>query len=211
MEPIRRPEGRPPSVFDLRVVFVPDDPSMFVRLGDVQTSHVVDGVLAMLVADVDGQAIPLTRGLVETAGWDPWEAWSSARGLTEILEGADERQVLDVDGAEIVALQSGRPYLPTLMTALDSVVPTIGERGALVSAPSRHSLLVHPLHDETGRIALEALVPLSRAVHDSDGAPLSPHVYWWRNGALSCIPTVWGREGIDAYLSDELASLLDAA
>ena len=89
--------------------------------------------------------------------------------------------------------------------------PAIGERGALVSAPSRRGVLVHPLHDETGRTALEALAPLTRAVHRSDGAALSPHVYWWRDGRLSCIPTVSRPYGVDAYPSAELASLLDAA
>lgn len=204
-------QRRPPSVFDLRIAFVADDPAALDGLGSAQTAPVCDGILAMLVADADGRPLPISRRLIDAAGWDPWEAWASARSLTETLEGPDEDRLIDVGGAELISLYSARPYLASLLPVLDRYVPEIGERGALVSAPSRHGLLIHPLHDETGRCALDALVPLTRSVHRNDGAPLSPQVYWWQQGILSCIPTVFGRDGIDAYPSPELAEWLDAA
>ena len=153
-----------PSVFDLRIALIPDDPMSEGRWRECQPVAVHEGTLEMLVADLPEGPTPLTTEVVERLDWDPWEAWASARSLTQTLEGADEVNLLDVGDAELVHLYSDRPYLASLIAVVDRLVSGIGERGALVSIPSRHGMLVHPLHDPTGRAALGAMVPLTRSV-----------------------------------------------
>lgn len=200
-----------PSVFDLRIALVPDDPVSESRWRGCDPVSLYEGALEMLVADMDEGPTPLTAELVERMDWDPWESWASARSLTEVLESPDEVNVLDVGDAELIHLYSDRPYLASLIGVIDQHVAEIGERGALVSMPSRHGVLVHPLHDPSGRAALGAMVPLTRSVYQQGPGSVSPHVYWWREGAIDWIPTSMSREGVDCYPSTELAELLDAA
>ena len=200
-----------PSMFDLRIALVPDDPVSESQWRDCEPVALHEGTLEMLVADMAEGPTPLTTETIERLDWDPWETWASARSLTEALEGADEVNVIDVGDAELIHLYSDRPYLASLIGVVDQLVEGIGERGALVSIPSRHGLLVHPLHDATGRAALGAMVPLTRSVFQSGPGSVSPHVYWWRNTVVDWIPTAMSPEGVDCYPPSELAELLDAA
>ena len=52
------------------------------------------------------------------------------------------------------------------------------------------------------------MIPITRQVHQSGPGSLSPHVYWWRDGSLTWIPTYFGRDGVEFHAPNGLADLI---
>ena len=100
-----------------------------------------------------------------------------------------------------------------MIGAIDDVIAEyahIGERGAIVSMPIRHSVLVHPIDDSTVRPAIAGMIPITRQLFKQGPGSVSPHLYWWRDGALEWIPTFFDGtpSGVEVYPSSELSDLV---
>ncbi len=134
-------------------------------------------------------------------------SWNSAWGQTRTLEQPQEINTIDANGVPLMHLFSDTLYGASFVPFLRDVVDVGGE-GALVSIPLVHSVLVHPITEVSVVQAAQAMIPITRQVHKSGPGSLSPHVYWWRDGSLTWIPTYFGRDGVEFHAPNGLADLI---
>ncbi|MEV3989887.1 immunity 49 family protein [Streptomyces sp. NPDC049837] len=59
--------------------------------------------------------------------------------------------------------------------------------GALFTVPSRHYLAFHPLEDRQVVGAVNDLAAFGLGAHNDNPGPLSPRLYWWHEGAITCL------------------------
>jgi hypothetical protein len=196
------------SVFDLRVRLVPDDPADREVFRELCVRPFADGVVEVLSVDVPDAVRIVSRRELGENGIDVEEAWASAWLQTESLEQPDEVNVIDVGGSSVVHVFGERVFTASLVGRIEDFVGPIGPNGALVSIPHSHSILVHVIDDITVTIAVSAMIPITRQVHRQGPGSVSPHLYWWRNGELACIPTYFAADGVEAYPSPELVAVL---
>jgi hypothetical protein len=203
----------PFSMFDLRVRLVPDTPAdsdTFKRFG---ARPFAEGVIALLAVDVADAVRCVPADEVRELGWDVDEAWASAIVQTELLEVPEELHTIDLGGAELLHVFGERPFTASMVGVVDKLIATaapIGDDGAIVSIPLRHSILVHPLVDDSVAAAITGLVPITRQLYKQGPGSVSPHLYWWRDGGLTWIPTVFEHDTmrIEYYAPPELADIL---
>jgi hypothetical protein len=205
--------AEPSSMFDLRIRLVPDTPTDAAVLRQLGGRPFADGIVQVLAVDVDDAVRCVPTSEVAAHGWDVDEAWASALAQTELLEVPDEIHVIDIGGAEMIHVFGERPFIAGMIGAIDDVIAEyahIGERGAIVSMPIRHSVLVHPIDDSTVRPAIAGMIPITRQLFKQGPGSVSPHLYWWRDGALEWIPTFFDGtpSGVEVYPSSELSDLV---
>jgi hypothetical protein len=205
--------AEPISMFDLRVRLVPDTPgdaATFERFG---ARRFAEGIVALLAVDVADAIRCVSVGEVAALGWDVEETWASAHAQTIVLEQPEELHTIDVGGASFLHVFGERPFTASMVTAVDDLidpVAPIGHAGAIVSLPLRYSILVHPVVDQSVITAIEAMVPITRQLFKQGPGSVSPHLYWWRNGELTWLPTVFEHHGLDVefYAPDELNEII---
>jgi hypothetical protein len=203
----------PFSMFDLRIRLVPDAPADADSLRRLGARPFADGIVQLLAVDVETavRCVPATE--IAALGWDIDEAWASATVQTEMLEVPEEIHTIDIGGAQMIHVFGERPFLASMVGVVDQLIVghgNIGERGAIISMPLRHSLLVHPIADTDVRIAIAGMIPVTRQLHKQGPGSVSPHLYWWRGGTLEWVPTFFDGtiNGVDYYPSDELAKTI---
>lgn len=196
------------SMIDLRVRLVADNPADRQVFAELCVRPFADGIVEVLAVDVPDAIRLVPRREIDELGWDLDEAWSSAWAQTEALEQPDEVNVIDVGGADVVHIFGHRVFNASLVRQIEDVVGTIGPDGAIVSIPHSHSVLVHVIEDTTVVTALNALIPITRQVHRHGPGSVSPQLYWWRGGELTCIPTYFAPDGVEVYPSPELVEIL---
>ncbi|MFJ4616816.1 immunity 49 family protein [Streptomyces sp. NPDC088812] len=59
--------------------------------------------------------------------------------------------------------------------------------GALVAVPTRHLLAFHPIEDGTAVDAVNDLGAYALGAHQDGPGALSPRLYWWHQGRLTCL------------------------
>lgn len=201
------------STFDLRIRLVPDSPADGEVLRSLGARPFVEGIVQVLAIDVAGAVRCVPEREVTELGWDRDAVWASALAQTELLEVPDELHTIDIGGVDILHAFSERAFMASTVRVVDHVVGEIahiGDSGAIVSMPLRHSLLVHPIDDDSARTAIAGLIPITRQLFKQGPGSVSPHLYWWRDGKLQWIPTFFDGTmgGVEFYPSDELANVV---
>jgi hypothetical protein len=74
--------------------------------------------------------------------------------------------------------------------------------------PARHYALIHVLRDKTARPALLMMARLARNLHAQEQGPISPDVFWWRDGGWMAIPSVESDAKVTLRPGPELSFLL---
>jgi len=201
------------SMLDLRVQVAPDSPVLLHQHEAMGARPFAEGVVQYLVARTATASRPISPGEIERRGWDLEAAWSSAWALTRTLEQPSESNVIDTGRADLHHLYSahefGASFVPFLDDALADSAP-LGDHGAVVSFPMRHSVLIHPISGGEVIDAIQAMIPITRQTHQTGPESVSAHLYWWQCGHLTWIPTYYGRDGIEFYPPTEFADLIDA-
>lgn len=91
---------------------------------------------------------------------------------------------------------------------LSRVLGTDAPDGVLVAMPARHYALIHVLRDKTARPALLMMARLARNLHAQEQGPISPDVFWWRDGGWMAIPSVESDTRVTLRPGPELSFLL---
>ncbi len=197
--------------FDVRVRLLPDD---MAPSGDGAGSYGTPTVRPFAEGIVQALTVRGADGDRELAADDELVVddtlWRSAWALTRMLERPQEINTIDASGTKLVHLFTdtyGATFVPFLRDVLDGDL-RIGAKGALVSMPLAHSVLIHPIDDSSVVQAAQAMIPITRQVHKAGPNSLSPHVYWWRDGDLTWVPTYFGRDGIEFHAPNGLADLI---
>lgn len=87
--------------------------------------------------------------------------------------------------------------------------PAIPAEGVLVVVPNRHNLVFYPLADEHVGEAVNSLAQFAFGAYEDGPGRLSPRVFWWRAGTLTCI-TAFEPESRTMSISppDELMTIM---
>lgn len=200
----------PFSMLDLRVRLLPDDQAdreVLKRLGARSFAEGVVETLTVRLAD-GVRAVPTSE--IDELDWDVDQAWESAWAQTRTLERPEEVNFIDVSGAEVIHLFSEHCFGASFVPYLDDVLDGLGEHGAIVAIPVRHSVLVHPVFDMSILTAVQAMIPITRQVNRTGPGSVSAHLYWWRPGSMMWIPTYFAPDGMEFYPPNELAEVIDA-
>ena len=202
-----------PSMLDLRVRLAPSDPLLASEHQSLGARPFAEGVVQYLVVRTEAGVRPLSLAAVERLGWSVDDAWSSAWALTRMLERPSELNPMDTGRAMLIHLYSehefGASFVPFLADVL-SATERFDDHGAVVSIPMRRSVLVHPIRGGEVVEAVQAMIPITRQVHQTGPDSVSAHLYWWKAGKLTWIPTYYGRDAIEFYPPEEFADLIDA-
>ena len=125
----------------------------------------------------------------------------------------DQHEVLEHQGGRVDILLGDSMFVASTLVVLADVLaglglPAPGPRGVFVAAPFRHQLAFHVLQDSTAIPSLDVLAALARAGFDDAPGPVSPDVFWWRDGTLEKL-TVNEPDGIRIEVGPELTDVLN--
>jgi hypothetical protein len=125
----------------------------------------------------------------------------------------DQHEVLEHQGGRVDILLGDSMFVASTLVVLPEVLaglglPAPGPRGVFVAVPFRHQLAFHVLQDATAIPSLNVMAAFARAGFDDAPGPVSPDVFWWRDGALDKL-TVNDPDGIRIDVGPELADVLD--
>jgi hypothetical protein len=196
------------SILDVRFRLRADELSMKPAVESCDARPYAAGILQTLVVQGDNALRDLSVAEVVGREWDVESTWASAWAQTRVLERPTEINAIDASGVEIIHLFND-PLGASFVPYLADVLP-IHEHGALVSMPVEHSLIVRPIDGGDEIVpAAHTMIPITRQVHSSGPQSLSAHVYWWRDGLLTLVPTYFASDGIRFYPPTGLAELID--
>jgi hypothetical protein len=198
----------PFSMIDLRVQLLPDNQSDREVLRLLGARPFAEGVVQTLAVRLADSVRTVPTIEIAELGWDLEESWDDAWSQTRAFERPDSGNYVDSSEAELIHLYSEHPFGASFVSYLDDVVEIDEEHGALVSMPIRHSVLVHPICDATVLAAANEMIPITRQVNFSGQGPVSAHLYWWRDGSLTWIPTYLAPDGMEFYPPRELCELI---
>jgi hypothetical protein len=125
----------------------------------------------------------------------------------------DQHEVLEHQGGRVDILLGDSMFVASTLVVLPEVLaglglPAPGPRGVFVAVPFRHQLAFHVLQDATAIPSLNVMAAFARAGFDDAPGPVSPDVFWWRDGSLDKL-TVNDPDGIRIDVGPELADVLD--
>lgn len=198
----------PIASIDLRVRLVPGSPIERPILDSVGARWVTADLAAVLVVVDERTMRTVGATEIEERGWDLDRVWESAWAQTEQLEEPDQLEVIDVSGVDVVHMSGTGSLTASLVCSLEQHIGPVGANGAIVAVPCDDMVLVHPIEGPTSRRAIGTLVPIVRRLHADGPGSLSPQLYWWRDGRLVWIPTVFGGETNEVYLPAGLSDVL---
>ncbi len=190
----------------LRVRLFPPDVAGDERI----TWPVADGLVAALVFD-----LPSAIRTVSPAEADRWgvpleELRAAALGNLA-LERAPEREPFDADGVTLHAIHGESFFTAThalvLPAANDAV---LHPHGALVTAPTRHGVIWHAIHDLAVVRALHALARIGDGMFHEGPGGISPHVYWARGGRWMRSPVELDEGRVSVTPPEPFVAMLDA-
>ncbi|GAA4388425.1 hypothetical protein [Tsukamurella soli] len=175
------------------------------------------GIAEVLTVDYPERVAILPDPAVERlAPLGPWLDLARAN-LRRTIAAADVTvQRLGREGEGFPVAVSDCVYLASAATFLPEVLPLwqpgIDLRGGvLFCVPSRQQLAFQACTDATAVLCALALMPRFSVGGYADGVgPLSPHVYYWRDGTVQQITRITGNS-IEVHLGPELEALLSAA
>lgn len=200
-------EVRPPESLDavrdtlfLRVLAAGDLPSR----GGVRPFG-ADLVQAAAVDHPDHVATLMEAEPIDRlGGWDV-VAQAARANLVGLRAEQTRRWVDETTGAEVLLSMGGFFHASRLLVLAAALAQDFGveqpPHGVLVAVPNRHLLGAHVLVGvDEALVALQRLAALAEREHQAAPGPLSPNVYFWRDGAVSQVTRLGsdGRLVVDA-------------
>jgi hypothetical protein len=125
----------------------------------------------------------------------------------------DRHEVLEHEGGRVDVLLGDSMFVASTLVVFADVlaglgIPAPGPRGVFVAAPFRHQLAFHVVRDATAIPSLHVMAAFARAGYDDAPGPVSPDVFWWRDGALEKL-TVNEPDGIRIVVGPALTDVLN--
>jgi hypothetical protein len=145
-----------------------------------------DLVLA-LVIDLPTKVMSVKAENLHTWGLTEEAAWSAAmeNSRREPFEVVPQTRP---DGTELLFLVGDNLYVTSHALWLDERLQIDAEKGALIGIPTRHLLVVLPIHDMRVVQAVGAMHSANLKIYNEGPGSVSPDVFWWRRGTFTLIP-----------------------
>lgn len=169
----------------------------------------MDEVIAALVLD-----LPET---VDSVHEDQITAWG--RPLDELFAiGLENVRTADPvapqtyelgDGGSVHVLGSNSFFTASHALLLGEYLPSPLEHGALVAIPHRHAVIYHPIVDQTVLVAVNTMLPMARGMFQEGPGSVSPHLYWWRDGQFTLLPSAVDADTLEFRPPAEFVAMLE--
>lgn len=91
---------------------------------------------------------------------------------------------------------------------LSGILRTDAPHGVLVAVPARRWAFIHVLSDQTAQSSLLAMAKMARAAYGREEGPISPDVFWWRDGGWMPVPAIESGGSVHLRPGPELSFLL---
>jgi hypothetical protein len=128
--------------------------------------------------------------------------------LLKKIEGIQAKKH-DWDGAVFYTLfdrDFSAAYCIDFETNCDNLV---GEKGSLVSFPTRGSVFVHPIFDKGQfNIGYNHIVEKTNKFFDDDPGPISRNIYWYYEKRFTLFEMTWNNEELTYSIPEQLYDLL---
>lgn len=174
------------------------------------TWSIADGLVAALVFDLPSAI--RTVSPAEAQRWAvPLDELRALALQNLSLERAPEREPFDADGVTLHAIHGESFFTAThalLLPAANDAV--LHPHGALVTAPTRHGVIWHPIHDLGVVRAVNALTRIGDGMFREGPGGISPDVYWARGGRWQRIPVELDEGRISVTPPEAFVAMLDA-
>ncbi|MBI2933343.1 MAG: hypothetical protein HYY16_16990 [Planctomycetes bacterium] len=131
-------------------------------------------------------------------------------GLENVrAEGALRRDVTEIDkGAAVISLVGETFFAASHALLLEDYLKPPPRCGALVGVPNRHTVLYHLIEDFRVLPAIKALLVATFSMFQEGPGSVSPNLYWWRDGALTLLPSIVRPKTIDFAPPMEFVEML---
>ena len=173
------------------------------------TRQVALGIAAALVFDMPNLIMNVTPEMVHQWGKNGEELFSLA--LSNLLsEGpVSPKEIGEANGPKMWMLGGPTPYIASHLFILPRYLDRVPEGGVLVGVPTAHALLLHPIVDAQASAAIRVMVPTLATLAQAGPSPVSPYLYWWRNGLLTRLETRGNEKNIEVHPPQELLNILE--
>lgn len=200
------------SLFDaelLRVRLYPDDHVPPGRDRDIACRPFAESVLAVLVLDLPTTVRMVARSELVDHGIDEDDAFARAWEVTRRTTVVERNETQLVGGARVHILEGDSFFVTSLLPYLTDQVHDVGPNGAIVGIPRRHTVVAVPIVDLSVLRVLRGVIPLTRGLYGQGPGSVSAHLYWWRDGALTWLPTIVDGDEISFHPPDSFLDLLN--
>lgn len=201
-------EHTPLERTQLRVRLLPDD---FGDVSDCTTwlsRPYAESVIAAVAVDLPTTVRVPKRADLAVLGLTDDELWELAWAQTRVEPGPEQHEKEMIDGARVHSIFDPSFFTASKVQFLPDLVGPIGQDGALVSIPRRHTILAHVISDSSVVAALQMLIPSTRGLYAEGPGSVSAHIYWWRNGRLDWLPVIAEEGRVEFHPPQEFIDLL---
>ncbi len=147
----------------------------------------------------------------EAQAWDRPEPDLFAVALRNVARGPapafSEQKI--APGVTIRFAVGDSHFTSTHALLLDAHPGWVGPHGALVGIPHRHAVLCLPIADRSAVKALQVLIPTIAGMHREGPGSVSPHLYWYRNGAFVRLPFAIRNQTVDFTPPDDFVEMIN--
>jgi len=128
---------------------------------------------------------------------------------TEVMPGLLEFLAFDLSDTvtTLRPVDVERLILPEVLARLGDAVP--GPHGVLACVPACRHLAVHVIRDKSVVPSLQLMARFAASLYDSAAGPLSPSLFWWRDGTWETVSRTGPDGEVEIVLTDELRRLLN--
>jgi len=166
------------------------------------------GLTAVFVYD-----LPTT---VQSASETHVESWGKSRD--ELLSAALEN--VRADAVEVKPLAEGASapvacvadhfFAASHALLLGERLPPQAKGSAVFAVPNRHALLYAPLVDLGIVESINRLIPIAGSMFEQGPGSISPSLYWWREGAVTLLPSRLDGSNVQFMPPDDFVQALNA-
>lgn len=151
---------------------------------------VAPGLVATLVLDLPNTVSTVKPSVAQRWGVPIDALWDRALENVRREEPAAELSHEDLgDGVRVITLVGESFFVTSHLLMLKELLSVVPPHGALVIAPHRHLLIIHPIVSVEVIPTINRLIQLAAMLYKTGPGSLSPNLYWWRDGAVRLLPS----------------------
>lgn len=155
--------------------------------------EITDGLSEVVVVDTEDTVMVVDTDRLGALGLSDAELFALGRDNLRAHEQV-EVEHHTTGPVELFLAESDSFYTATWALLLDELVD-LPPQGALVTVPSRHALMVHPLRDAEAIKAVQVLLGVAHRHFAEAPGNLTPDLYWYHDGRLRVLPTAEQDDG----------------
>jgi hypothetical protein len=145
-----------------------------------------EGLLEVIVLDLPKSVRTISRSEID--GWPLDEDGLFMLGRKNLASSCFlEETRVQLPGSDLHTLTGDSFYTASHLLVLERYISRPMPHGLLLSAPKRDVILKHYIQDIGVVEAISGMLDVTVSMYDDGPGSLSPHLYWYRNGAYTTL------------------------